>query len=270
MSPPTPPLWSCGPYSTGGRAGVGDAWIGDPLVDASSLRVQDLDVFYGDAQALYQVMLEVEGGEIVAVVGPNGSGKSTLLRAIQGLNPTRGGKIWLGGNRIDGLPAHEVVARGVTLIPEGRRLFFSMTVRENLEIGAYLAAARARMAENLLGVHTLFPVLRGKEKMRAATLSGGEQQMLALGRGLMARPTVLLLDDPFMGLAPRTIAGLCDTLRALAGQGIGILIVGQHVRRILTLAGRAYLLEQGRITDHAPGTQLLTSLHLRRALLDTG
>ncbi len=270
MSPPTPPLWSCGPYSTGERAGVGDAWIGDPLVDASSLHVQDLDVFYGDAQALYQVTLEVEGGEIVAVVGPNGSGKSTLLRAIQGLNPTRGGKIWLGGNRIDGLPAHEVVARGVTLIPEGRRLFFSMTVRENLEIGAYLAAARARMAENLLGVHTLFPVLRGKEKMRAATLSGGEQQMLALGRGLMARPTVLLLDDPFMGLAPRTIAGLCDTLRALAGQGIGILIVGQHVRRILTLAGRAYLLEQGRITDHAPGTQLLTSLHLRRALLDTG
>jgi len=240
------------------------------VVDAVTLRVQDLEVFYGDAQALYQVSLTVQGGEIVAVVGPNGSGKSTLLRTIQGLHPARRGEIWLGGDRVDGLAAHEVVARGVTLIPEGRRLFLSMTVRENLEIGAYLAAARRRMAEALTGVHALFPVLRGKEKMQAGTLSGGEQQMLALGRGLMAQPTVLLLDDPFMGLAPRTIAGLCDTLRALADQGIGILIVGQHVRRILTLAGRAYLLEQGRITDHAPGTQLLTSLHLRRALLNTG
>ncbi len=240
------------------------------MVDALTLRVQDLDVFYGDAQALYQVSLTLQGGEIVAVVGPNGSGKSTLLRTIQGLHPARRGEVWLGGDHVNGLAAHEVVARGVTLIPEGRRLFLSMTVRENLEIGAYLAAARRRMAEALTGVHALFPVLRGKEKMQAATLSGGEQQMLALGRGLMAQPTVLLLDDPFMGLAPRTIAGLCDTLRALAGQGIGILIVGQHVRRILTLAGRAYLLEQGRITDHAPGAQLLTSLHLRRALLNTG
>jgi branched-chain amino acid transport system ATP-binding protein len=244
--------------------------IGGHVVDAVTLRVQDLDVFYGDAQALYRVSLTVQGGEIVAVVGPNGSGKSTLLRTIQGLQPARQGEIRLGADRINGLAAHQVVARGVTLIPEGRRLFLSMTVRENLEVGAYLAAARARMAEALSGVHALFPVLRGKEKMQAATLSGGEQQMLALGRGLMAQPTVLLLDDPFMGLAPRTIAGLCDTLRALAGQGIGILIVGQHVRRILTLAGRAYLLEQGRITDHAPGPQLLTSLHLRRALLDTG
>ena len=240
------------------------------MVGELLLRVQDLDAFYGDAQALYQVSLTVQGGEIVAVVGPNGSGKSTLLRTIQGLHPARRGEIWLGGDRVDGLAAHEVVARGVTLIPEGRRLFLSMTVRENLEVGAYLAAARERMAEALIGVHALFPILRGKEKMQAETLSGGEQQMLALGRGLMAQPKVLLLDDPFMGLAPRTIAGLCDTLRALAGQGIGVLIVGQHVRRILTLAGRAYLLEQGRITDHAPGTQLLTSPHLRRALLNTG
>ena len=234
------------------------------------LRVQDLDVFYGGAQALNRASLTLQGGEIVALVGPNGSGKSTLLRAIQGLHPPRGGTIWLGDDRIDGLPAHEVVARGVTLIPEGRRLFLGMTVRENLEVGAYLAAARGRMAEALTGVHALFPVLRGKEKAKAATLSGGEQQMLALGRGLMAQPKVLMLDDPFMGLAPRTIAGLCHTLRALAGQGIGILVVGQHIRRILTLAGRAYLLEQGRITDHAPGTHLLTSPHLRRALLNTG
>jgi branched-chain amino acid transport system ATP-binding protein len=161
------------------------------------------------------------------------------------------------------------VARGVISIPEGRRLFLSMTVRENLEIGAYLPSARARIAQTLDGIHALFPALRGKSKALAATLSGGEQQMLALGRGLMAHPKILLLDDPFMGLAPRTLAGLCDTLHTLAGQGIGILVVGQHVRRILNLADRAYLLEQGRITDHAPGGELLKAPHLRRALLNT-
>jgi branched-chain amino acid transport system ATP-binding protein len=240
------------------------------VVEAVTLRVRGLDVFYGEAQALYEASLQAQGGEIVAVVGPNGSGKSTLLRTIQGLQRARRGEIWLGEDRIDALSAHEVVARGVTLIPEGRRLFLGMSVRENLEVGAYLPGARERMAESLGGVHALFPILREKEKLRAATLSGGEQQMLALGRGLMAQPKLLLLDDPFMGLAPRTIAGLCETLRALAGQRIGVLIVGQHVRRILTLAGRAYLLEQGRITDHAPGAALLTSSHLHRALLDTG
>ncbi len=236
---------------------------------AASLCVRDLEVFYGEAQVLYRVCLDVSGGEIVAVVGPNGSGKSTLLRTIQGLHPPRRGEVRLDGNRIDGLPAHEVVARGVTCIPEGRRLFLGMTVRENLEVGAYLLSARRRMAEGLREVHALFPVLEGKGKAQAATLSGGEQQMLALGRGLMTYPKILLLDDPFMGLAPRTIAGLCDALRALSGQEIGILIAGQHVRRILTLAGRAYLVEQGRITEHAPGPQLLNSPHLRRALLNT-
>lgn len=236
---------------------------------APTLCVRDLDVFYGEAQVLYQVSLTVQGGEIVALVGPNGSGKSTFLRTIQGLHPARRGEIRLDSDRIDGLPAHAVVARGVTCIPEGRRLFLSMTVRENLEIGAYLSPARERLAEGLSEVHALFPVLQGKGKVLAASLSGGEQQMLALGRGLMARPKLLLLDDPFMGLAPRTIAGLCDALRALGRQGIGILIAGQHVRRILSLAARAYLLEQGRITEHAPGSQLLHSTHLRRALLNT-
>jgi len=144
--------------------------------------------------------------------------------------------------------AEELTPRVRAAALEGRRLFLGMTVRENLEVGAYLGAARIRIGEALSGVHTRFPVLRGKEKMQAATLSGGEQQMLALGRGLMAQPKVLMLDDPFMGLAPRIMAGRCDTLPALASRGIGVLIVGQHVRRILTLAGRAYLLEQGRIT----------------------
>jgi branched-chain amino acid transport system ATP-binding protein len=236
---------------------------------APRLAILDLDVFYGEAQVLFQVSLEASGGEIVALVGPNGSGKSTLLRTIQGLHVPRSGAVWLDADRIDGLPAHDVVARGLTCIPEGRRLFLAMTVRENLEVGAYLPAARSRLTGALERVHHLFPILRAKAKALAAALSGGEQQMLALGRGLMAQPRVLLLDDPFMGLGPRTIGGLCDTLRTLAEQGMAILVAGQHVRRILTLAGRAYLLEQGRITDHASADQLLHSPHLKRALLNT-
>lgn len=243
--------------------------VGGGLGTGPPLSVQGLDVFYGEAQVLHRVALDVSGGEIVAVVGPNGSGKSTLLRAIQGLQRPRAGSIRLGDERIEGLDAHEVVARGVTSILEGRRLFLDMTVRENLEIGAYLPVARSRMTESLSKVHALFPILLAKGGSRASALSGGEQQMLALSRGLMARPGVLLLDDPFIGLAPRMITRLCDALRALGDQGIAILIAGQHLRRILALAGRAYLLEQGRITDHATGLELLGSPSLRRALLST-
>jgi branched-chain amino acid transport system ATP-binding protein len=245
-------------HAVGGRPG------GVPL-----LSVRDLDVFYGEAQALRQVALDVSGGEIVAVVGPNGSGKSTLLRTIQGLQRPRAGSIRLGDEPIQGLDAHEVVARGVTSILEGRRLFLDMTVRENLEVGAYLPPARSRLTESLRVVHGLFPILLAKGASRASALSGGEQQMLALGRGLMSRPEHLLLDDPFIGLAPRMIADLCDALGALADQGIGVLMAGQHVRRILGLAGQAYLLEQGRITHRAPGPELLRSPRLRRALLST-
>ena len=243
--------------------------IGQSSGTAPPLSVMSLDVFYGQAQVLHRVALDVSGGEIVAVVGPNGSGKSTLLRTIQGLQRSRAGSIRLGEERIDGLDAHEVVARGLTSILDGRRLFLDMTVRDNLEVGAYLPAARSRMALSLHEVHALFPILLAKGASRASALSGGEQQMLALGRGLMARPMLLLLDDPFIGLAPRMITGLCDTLRTLCDQGMGIVIAGQHVRRILGLAGRAYLLERGRITDQASGRDLLNSPNLRRALLST-
>lgn len=243
------------------------AHVSDRIRTAPPLSVRELDVFYGEAQVLHRVTLDVSGGEIVAVVGPNGSGKSTLLRTIQGLQRPRAGSIRLGEEPIQELSVHEVVAHGVTSILEGRRLFLDMTVRENLEVGAYLPAARHRMTETLGVVHTLFPILLAKGASRASSLSGGEQQMLALGRGLMTRPGILLLDDPFIGLAPRMIAGICDALRALRDQGIGILIAGQHVRRILGLADRAYLVEQGRITDHAPGLELLRSPSLRRALL---
>jgi branched-chain amino acid transport system ATP-binding protein len=246
---------------------VRDHAAGDAIGSARALSVRGLDVFYGGAQALHQIALEVSGGEIVAIVGPNGSGKSTLLRTIQGLQRPGAGSIRLGDEPINGLEAHEVVARGLTSILEGRRLFLDMTVAENLEIGAYLPAARRRMAESLRMVHALFPILLAKGAAQASALSGGEQQMLALSRSLMSRPSLLLLDDPFIGLAPRLVAALEDALRGLAAQGIGILIAGQHVRRILGLARRAYLLEQGRITDHAPGPELLVSPRLRRALL---
>jgi branched-chain amino acid transport system ATP-binding protein len=249
-----------------GGSGPGSArGAGAPAL--ACLRVERLAVFYGAAQALAGVSLEVSGGEVVAVLGPNGSGKSTLFRAIQGLLPARDGQIRLDTDRIDGLQAHEIVARGLTSIPEGRRLFPDMSVAENLEVGAYLPAARSLLVESLEQVYALFPVLRTKRALLAAALSGGEQQMLAVGRGLMGRPRILLLDDPFMGLEPRASAGLGETVDALAARGIGLLIAGQHVRRILGLATRAYLLEQGRITAHAPAGELLHSTHLRRALL---
>ena len=254
---------SAGPPGPGSARGAAE-----PV--QACLRVEELAVFYGAAQALVGVSLELSGGEVVAVVGPNGSGKSTLFRTIQGLLPARDGQIRLDTDRIDGLQAHEVVARGLTSIPEGRRLFPDMTVAENLEVGAYLPAARSRLAEGLEQVYALFPVLRAKRALLAAALSGGEQQMLAVGRGLMGRPRILLLDDPFMGLEPRAMTALGETVRALAARGIGLLIAGQHVRRILGLATRAYLLEQGRITAHAPAGDLLHSAELRQALLGAG
>ncbi len=251
-------------------ASVPGPTLGPANPAGARLRVERLAVFYGAAQALAGVSLEVGGGEVVAVVGPNGSGKSTLFRTIQGVLPARSGEIWLDAERIDGLEAHEVVARGLTSIPEGRRLFPQMSVAENLEVGAYLPAARCRLAEGREQVYALFPVLRAKRTLPAAALSGGEQQMLAIGRGLMGQPRILLLDDPFMGLEPRASGALGETVRALAARGIGLLIAGQHVRRILGLAARAYLLEQGRITAQAPASDLLHSTQLRQALLGLG
>lgn len=232
-----------------------------------ALQVRNLEAGYDGLQVLFGVSLTAHRGELVAVVGPNGSGKSTLLKTIQGLlAPTRG-EIWFRGERIDGLPAHAVVERGVTYIPENRLLFPDMTVRENLEVGGYSRRARPYAAESLQVVCRLFPVLRARASAWADSLSGGEQQMLAVGRGLMARPSLLLLDDPFLGLAPGVIAGFCGTLREVAEEGITVLIVGQHVRRILEMAGRAYLLDAGQIVEEGPGPVLLQASAVRKALL---
>lgn len=232
------------------------------------LQVKGIDVFYGNIQALWDITLRVDQGELVAIVGPNGSGKTTILKTIQGLLRPASGEIYFMGQRIDSLPPHSLVDMGLTYIPERRRLFPDMSVQENLEVGAYRPRARAKMAETFELVLDIFPALKDKVKRRAATLSGGEQQMLAVARGLMSRPKLLLLDDPFLGLAPLVIAKFCETIRAISDEGIAILLVGQHVRRILRLAGRAYLLEIGKISMEGAGEELLDEEAVRKALFE--
>ena len=230
------------------------------------LEVEDLHVAYGATTVLRGVSLHVTPGELVAVVGPNGAGKSTLLRTIQGMLAPVAGRIRFAGREIHGRPVHALVEQGIVTIPEGRHLFPDMSVGEHLEVGAYLARARRRMAHTVPLVLDLFPALREKRAWPARALSGGEQQMLAVARGLMARPRVLLLDDPFLGLAPMIITRFCEVIQAIGDEGIAVLLVGQHVRRILRLARRGYLLETGRITAEDTGPQLLESVAVRRAL----
>lgn len=236
-----------------------------PLLD-----VDRLSVGYGDLLILREVSIEVREGEFVALVGPNGSGKTTLMRALTGLLPPRGGTVRFRGDRIDGLPPYAIAALGITCIPEGRQLFRELTVRENLELGAYLPRARPREGETLRLIFRLFPFLENRSESRAEGLSGGEQQMLALARGLMARPRLLLLDDPFLGLARVVMNRFCEALREITHEGLAILAAGQHVRHLLHLAHRGYFLDEGRIVRSGSGAELLADGHLRRALLEFG
>ncbi len=232
------------------------------------LEVDRLNAGYGGLLILHEVCLDVREGEFVALVGPNGSGKTTLMRTLTGLIPPRGGTIRLRGERIDDLPPYQIAAMGIACIPEGRQLFTELTVRENLELGAYLPPARAREAETMRLIFRLFPLLEARERSRADTLSGGEQQMLALARGFMARPRLLLLDDPFLGLGRAVTDHFCQALREITDEGITIFAAGQHVRRLLRLAHRGYLLDEGRIVRSGTGTELLADERLRRALLE--
>jgi branched-chain amino acid transport system ATP-binding protein len=234
------------------------------------LEVRDVRAGYGELRVLRGISLEVRAGEFVALVGPNGAGKSTLLRAVAGLLPVSGGEICVDGERVDGRPAWEIAARGVALIPEGRRLFGPLSVRENLELGALLPRARTGQAETLRALYRLFPVLFDKQRAPARTLSGGEQQMLALARGLMARPRLLCLDDPFLGLAPTVSDRFCEAIRGLGPDGMTILAAGQHVRRLLRLATRAYLLDEGGVVAAGRGPDLLADERVRRSLLELG
>jgi branched-chain amino acid transport system ATP-binding protein len=231
------------------------------------LEVRGIDVFYGEAQALWEASFQVERGEIIALVGANGAGKTTALKTIAGLLAPRRGGIVFEGTSIAGLPAHRLAARGLVLIPEARQLWPAMTVRETLELGAYGKAARPHARATLESVLAMFPVLGTRLRQRAGTLSGGEQQMAAIGRGLMARPRLLLLDEPALGLAPLVVRAIFDSMRAIRAQGVTILLVEQNVRHALALADRAYVLESGRVTLADTAARLAQDPRVKREFL---
>jgi len=231
------------------------------------LRLEGVDAFYGDLQALADVSFEVRDEEIVALVGANAAGKSTALRVISGLVAPRRGRVLLNDADLTGVPAHARVDRGIVQVPEGRRLFPFMTVTENLLLGAHAQRARGERDQTLAHVYGLFPVLGERRTQLAGSLSGGEQQMCAIGRALMARPRVLMLDEPTLGLAPVLVAKIFETVRVINGQGVTVLLVEQNVRQALTLAHRACVLENGRLVLEGPARDLLGDERLKRAYL---
>jgi branched-chain amino acid transport system ATP-binding protein len=234
---------------------------------AALLRLDRLEVAYGDMVAVRDVSLEIAPGEFVAVVGSNGAGKTTTLRALTGLLRPRGGTVELDGQRIDGLSSWEIVRRGLAHVPEGRQLFPTMTVLENLDLGARTAESRSRRAETRERVFALFPRLAERRSQVAGTLSGGEQQMCAIGRGLMSLPRLLLLDEPSLGLSPVMVALIFDNLRRINGEGTSILLVEQNVRKALELSHRAYVLENGRVALSGARAALLQNDAIRQAYL---
>jgi branched-chain amino acid transport system ATP-binding protein len=231
------------------------------------LKVDNIHVYYGEAEALRGVSLNVERGEMIAIVGANGAGKTTTLRTIAGLIKPRKGVIELDGERIDKLPPYEIVKRGVALVPEGRGIFPEMTVWENLLLGAYTRKDRNEIMDNLKRVYELFPKLEERKKQLAGTLSGGEQQMLAIGRALMLNPKILMLDEPSLGLAPTLVQKIFEVLQLIHKQGTTILLVEQNVHWALNASDRAYVLENGRIVLEGNSRELLNSKYVKQAYL---
>ena len=231
------------------------------------LRLEGIDAFYGDLQALADVSFEVRDKEIVALVGANAAGKSTTLRVISGLVAPRRGRVLLNDEDLTALPAHQRVDRGIVQVPEGRHLFPFMTVAENLLLGAHVDRARGERDRTLAHVYGLFPVLGERRTQLAGSLSGGEQQMCAIGRALMALPRILMLDEPTLGLAPVLVARIFETVRTINGQGVTVLLVEQNVRQALTLAHRACVLESGRLVLEGQARDLLGDERLKRAYL---
>jgi len=231
------------------------------------LEVERLEVARGDAVAVWDVSLVVGARELVTVVGPNSAGKTTLIDAIAGLLPIRGGRVRLGGRDLASVPAHELCRQGIALVPEGRRLFPAMTVEENLAIGCYAPAARARRAESLERVYGTFPILRERRRQLAGSLSGGQQQMLAIGRALMAMPRLLLLDEPSLGLAPQIVDQLFEVVASIHAEGVAVLLVEQNIVQAFAIAARAYVLEQGRIVAEGAPSELARDARIREAYL---
>jgi branched-chain amino acid transport system ATP-binding protein len=231
------------------------------------LKVHDLDVFYGLVPALHGVCLDVDAGETVCLLGPNGAGKTTTVKSITGLLRPRAGTVSLNGADITGLPPHETVGLGISLAPEGRLLFPDMSVEENLELGASPARARGQQRESKARVYALFPRLQARRGQAAGTLSGGEQQMVTIGRALMARPQLLILDEPSLGLSPLMVQELFRVLRTLNEQGMSILLVEQNVVQALKICHRGYVLESGRIVMQGTSAELRHSDTVRKSYL---
>jgi branched-chain amino acid transport system ATP-binding protein len=231
------------------------------------LSLNQIQVAYGDVQVLWDVSINVQSRELAALVGANGAGKSTTLNTISAILRPRSGTIEFNGERIDHAPASRVVELGISQVPEGRRLFPEMTVLENLELGSFMAEAKRHRNETLDWVYGIFPRLRERRNQLAGTLSGGEQQMVAVGRGLMARPKLLMLDEPSLGLGPLLVQEVFKAVERVNGEGVTILLVEQNVKHTLTIATRAYVLENGRITIEGMGADLLKNDHIKKAYL---
>jgi branched-chain amino acid transport system ATP-binding protein len=231
------------------------------------LRLGAIDAGYGGFQALFGVSMSVNAGEAVAVIGSNGAGKTTLLRVISGLVRPTSGTMVMEGRDLVSMPAHKIIETGIAHVPESRRLFPRLSVRDNLRMGGYIPGARAKFAEQLDYVYGLFPRLKERESQLAGTLSGGEQQMCAIARALMSRPKLVLLDEPSMGLAPVIVAQVFDLVRRIRGEGYTVLIVEQNVRQVLRVADRAYLLEVGHIKAAGSAAELAASDAIRKAYM---
>ena len=231
------------------------------------LEVRDLQVAYGAAPALRGVSLDVHRGELLCVVGPNGAGKTTLINTIAGLQRARGGRLALDGHDLTALPAHRFCGEGIAIVPEGRRLFTGMTVRENLELGSFLRSAKARRRQSLDEAVVLFPALKARLSSPAGELSGGQQQMVAIARALMARPRLLLLDEPSLGLSPLIVEEMFASIQRINGEGMTVLLVEQNVAMAMAISTRAYVLEEGCIVAEGDPQSLMARPEIRRAYL---
>jgi branched-chain amino acid transport system ATP-binding protein len=237
------------------------------ITEPQLLELSDVSAAYGSFQALFNVSLSVSAGEAVGVIGPNGAGKTTLMRVISGMLQATAGEVRLLGNAITDLPSHRIIAEGIAHVPENRRLFPRLTVEENLRMGAFIPSARRHLAERLLWVYELFPRLRERRAQLAGTMSGGEQQMCAIGRALMSQPKLLLMDEPSAGLAPLAVEQVFELVRRIRAEGFTVLIVEQNVQQVLALVDRAYLLEAGYIQLSGSAAELQANEAIRKAYM---
>jgi branched-chain amino acid transport system ATP-binding protein len=231
------------------------------------LQIKELHVFYGKAEALRGISLEMQEGEIVTLIGANGAGKTTTLSTVSGLVRPTSGQIWFEGRRIDSLPSHRIAQSRIGLVPEGRRVFGPMTVLENLEVGAFLTRDRSEILARIENIYKHFPILKKRKDQTAGSLSGGEQQMMAIARSLMGRPKLMLMDEPSMGLAPLMVQEVAKIVKAINQTGVSILLVEQNARMALSLASRGYVLEVGSITAQGNAKELLSDPQVKKAYL---